>query len=821
MTLNDAGFTNFSGSLNGSLALVLNGPGVQVLSGALGSYNGTYNGNTTTVNGGTLQLGAVNPVSATGFAVFNSGVVDLKGFGLAVNEVGGNGTVTNTAAAATLTFNNGSPHTTTANLTGNLGLNVTSSANTTQTLTGINTFTGNTTLISGTLQLSSATALPSTTALVFGTSACGTALSLGGFDLTVGSLQGGNAATGNINLGANNLTVGTNNLTTSAYAGNISGSGNLTKVGTGSLTLSGPSTYTGNTTIISGSVQVTVANALPTATTLFVNSPGTFDLNGCATTLSGLAGNGTVTDSGAPITLTLNSTGSQAFNGLVSGSLGLAETGSGTLTLSGNNSYTGPTSVSGGVLSVSSDANLGTAPGAVTPASLLLNGGTLQATASFTLNSNRGIALGPNSGSGTGIFDVTANQTLSYAGVLANNGNGTGSLVKTDTGTLTLSGANTYAGSTTVSGGTLQVGAASAVPTTTTLTVNTGTFALNGFSQTLAGLAGNGTVTDNGVPGTLTFTGSGNQTFNGNITGTNLALTQAGNGTQGLSGANTYSGITTITSGALSISSDANLGTAPGSATPGSLVINGGTLQANGTFTLNSNRGIALGPASGTGTGTIDVTANNILSYGGVLADNNNGSGSLVQTDAGTLVLSGTNTYSGITTINGGTLQVGGANAMPTTAAVTVTSPGTFDLAGFNQDLARVAGNGTVTDSGAAATLTLNTTGSRSFEGIFAGSLALTQAGSGTLTLDGTASNYTGCTTVSAGTLKDGVANALPSATTLIVTTPGTFDLGGFNQTLAGIAGNGTATDTGLLATLTFNTTGTQSFGGLLSGSWP
>ena len=95
--------------------------------------------------------------------------------------------------------------------------------------------------------------------MVFSTTAAGTALNAAGFDLVVGSLQGGNATTGNISLGSNNLTIGTNNLTTPAYAGNISGSGNLTKVGIGNQTLGGNSTYTGNTTILSGRLLVNTA----------------------------------------------------------------------------------------------------------------------------------------------------------------------------------------------------------------------------------------------------------------------------------------------------------------------------------------------------------------------------------------------------------------------------------------------------------------------------------------------------------------------------------------------------------------------------------
>ncbi len=171
--------------------------------------------------------------------------------------------------------------------------------------------------------------------------------------------------------------------------------------------------------------------------------------------------------------------------GIVSGNFGLNVTGGGTLTLGMANTFTGPLSVSGGstVLvssegTVGSGAPLGLVPTVGTPGRLILNNGTLSSgtftsPASFTLNSNRGIALGPNSGSSSGIFVVPQNAnfsmtaytsgaytgatTLTYGGVIANNSGGVGNLIKTGFGGLTLSGANTYSGSTTVQVGTLRL----------------------------------------------------------------------------------------------------------------------------------------------------------------------------------------------------------------------------------------------------------------------------------------------------------------------------------------------------------------------------
>ena len=103
-----------------------------------------------------------------------------------------------------------------------------------------------------------------------------------------------------------------------------------------------------------------------------------------------------------------------------------------------------------------------------TPANnIFINGGTLRANVvpsataagTFTLNANRGIALGPtDNGGGTGTIDVTATTGLTYGGTMVNAGSGGGTLVKSDTGTLTLAGNSSYSGGTTVSGGTLAIG---------------------------------------------------------------------------------------------------------------------------------------------------------------------------------------------------------------------------------------------------------------------------------------------------------------------------------------------------------------------------
>ena len=141
------------------------------------------------------------------------------------------------------------------------------------------------------------------------------------------------------------------------------------------------------------------------------------------------------------------------YGGIIDGTSSgdLIKNGSGILTLSGINTYTASTTINAGTISISADSGLGAAPGSATAGHLTLNGGTLESTADFTLNSNRGIALGASNG----IIDVNSGTTLTYGGIMA----GSGTLTKEDSGTLTLSGVNTYTGSTTINGGTISISA--------------------------------------------------------------------------------------------------------------------------------------------------------------------------------------------------------------------------------------------------------------------------------------------------------------------------------------------------------------------------
>ncbi len=247
--------------------------------------------------------------------------------------------------------------------------------------------------------------------------------------------------------------------------------------------------------------------------------------------------------------------------------------------------------------------------------------------------------------------------------------------------------------------------------------------------------------------------------------------------TFGNGGAGTYN----LSGGIGRFNAGLTLANAAGSA--GTLNLSGtGILQVGGTNGIAHGTGTALMNLGG---GTIQVIGSalttsvhaNLVADTQSTIDTNNlgatlsglvsGSGAFVKAGAGTLVLSGANTYSGGTMINGGTIQAGSASALGAAGNSLSVNSGAFDLHGFNATVDALSGtiNASVTNNGM-ATSTL-TTGSANGGGTYAGvlvngasSLALTKGGSGTEVLTG-ANTYSGGTLISEGTLTAGNASAL------------------------------------------------------------
>lgn len=705
---------------------------------------------------------------------------------------------------------------------------VTKAGSGTLTLSGANTYTGATTVSAGVLKAGVASVSGVSGAFGVGSAVtlsntAGASLDTTGFANQIGSLAGGGTTGGNLTLGSAVLTVG--DASSTNYAGVISGglSGGLVKTGSGTLTISGNNTYTGATTVNAGTLSIASATGLGTTNTgTTVNAGATLEISGVTAadnvslnggilkggvgtaTLSGTlslgVSAGTVDSSGSTLTLngainpagrtvTFTGTGDTIVNGVI-GSGAVTKTGSGTLTLTASNTYTSPTTLSGGVLSVSTlgngGANSGIGRSSNSASNLILDGGTLQYTGA-TVSTDRRLTLTGNGGgidaSGTGALTFSNTAAISYSGlgartltlsgsqtasntlnlVLGDNGGAT-SLTKTGSGTWVLGGGNTYTGATSVSAGALKAGVASVagvsgafgVGSAVTLSDTSGALLnITGYNTQVGSLAGGGTTGGNVVLGAATLTvGDSNSTsFGGVISGTG-GITKTGSGTLTLSGVNTFDGLATISQGTLATTSTGRL---DNSATV--------KVASPGTFALGADDEIAsLQEDTGSVgnvvlTGTLRVGGNGSSSFSGVIS----GVGGLTKAGTGTWTLSGNNTYSGPTRVASGTLSVsslgnigtGTSNLGQPTAGTDRLSveggvlqyTGTSSVSNRNFSLLSVT-QSTIEVTNAAATLTLSGASASTDGGWI-------KTGAGTLILAGD-NLYSGTTTVNAGTLQIG-----------------------------------------------------------------
>jgi fibronectin-binding autotransporter adhesin len=456
--------------------------------------------------------------------------------------------------------------------------------------------------------------------------------------------------------------------------------------------------------------------------------------NGDTVIFGDIANDSVVTLTGAlrPASVTVNnSANAYTFSGgTIDGASSLTKSGAGTLVLASANSYTGVTTLNEGVISVSDIGNGGVAGnlGAASNASsnLVFNGGTLLYTGA-TASSDRGFTLQ----SGGGVIDV-ASADLTLSGVAT----GPGALTKSGAGTLILSGANDYSGGTNISAGMLSV--------------DTG------------GSLGSGAVNNNAM---LAFSGSDSKSFANAISGSG-SVVQSGSGVTTLSGANDYSGGTNISAGMLVAGSDSAFGS-------GAVTLSGGTLAASGGPRVISNAIIVSSDASIVGSDALllsgSVQSNAILTVANsgvtTMSGPLSGSGSITKSGAGTLVLASANSYTGVTSINGGVISVsdignggvaGNLGAASNASSNLVFNGGTLLYTGATASSDRgftLQSGGGVIDV-ASADLTLS--------GVATGPGALTKSGAGTLSLSG-ANDYSGGTTISAGVLAVDTGGSLGS----------------------------------------------------------
>lgn len=615
--------------------------------------------------------------------------------------------------------------------------------------------------------------------------------------------------TDNFSFGAANRTISVvDNTATindkSVISGTISGTGGLIKTGTGRLDLTSLNSYTGATSIQAGEIAAntildggndssigagTGSNAIITLGSTTVTSTlryiGTGNNSNRGIALAGSTGGGNIisdgtgalvisgnisgTVAGAKILgLSGLNTGANQLSGTISNGAGIiavSKAGTGLWIVSGNNTYTGTTSLAAGELRAGSNTAFGTS-------TLNLTGGTLSASTAAVLGNNYNVGgnilIGGTNAislSGTGFITSTrtitinnsANTTLSgpinfteaniartltitgtgntaVSGVIT-EGSGTGpdSISKSGSGTLTLFGANNYSGTTSLSGGALEIGNNAALGTSTLL-LTSGTLQSAGAARTIgnnATLAGNitiggianltiaGTTTltanriltinnsgattlqnvnlsNSATSRTLTVTGAGDLVVQGTIanggTATASALVKTGTGKLVLSGANTYGGSTTISAGTVEVRNNTALGTTAGTTS----VVSGASLALSNNITIGETIGVAGAGAGGSGA-ILNISGNN------------------------TIITTITQSAASSITAQGGTLNLNAGSGNSVSGAVALTMGGTGNIS-----LSRALNIGAAT---------------------------LTKVGAGTVTLGWSGANTVGTTNINAGTL--------------------------------------------------------------------
>ncbi|MEN9468538.1 MAG: hypothetical protein RL630_271 [Verrucomicrobiota bacterium] len=571
--------------------------------------------------------------------------------------------------------------------------------------------------------------------------------------IAIESAAGNVSITTPVVLAGNATTISVNGTSPTVSIATIGGSNGLTKTGDGTLTLTGTSTYSGGTTISGGTLAISSASIT-----------------------------GNITNNAA---LAFNQTTNGTFSGNISGTGSVTKSGAGTLTLNGTNTHSGSTTIASGALVSGNLSNsilvlqsgAAYSPGAVNTidtisvAGITLNGGDLL----YNLGNGTNDRI---NASGNAILNGHVVFDFSNLGYAAGNftvltGNGVSSF---DTANLSYNavGNFTLSGNFVKSGNSLLFVTAAPPPPP--------------VNYTWTGGAGNGSwnaaanwITPP-VPGALVYFAGSTET---NVdTDTNQSI----GGIVFNAGAGNF----TISNNTITLA-----GNVENDSTNTQTINSTITLAKNITFAADSGN-LAFGGAIAFGANStfLTVTGSSDTAISGAIS----GSGSLLKRGTGNLTLSGSNTFTGNTTIQNGNLIVQGGAALADAGTVTLAnSNATFTVAA-SETIGSLLGSGTASVA-VNQTLTVAQTGSATFNGTLTGAGVVEKSDIGTLTLAGT-SNHTGGTIVSAGTLAGTTASLQDQITNNATLVFNQATDGTYNGTLTGTGdfqktGNGTLSLTG------------------------
>ena len=743
--------------LAGSGSFTQSGSGTTTLSGSNSYTGGTVIAAGQLTLGSRYSLGSTNAsltIAAATLFTLNSVTVGAVSLGNGTITGGGAITATNFLATNTKAALVANP----INGTGSF----TQSGGGTTTLSGASAYTGGTLITGGQITLGNVRALGASNAPL---NVAGGVLSNPSYSITNSAISLGNGSI----TGSGTLTSGAGFTATNSgnalIANKMVSSGGFTQSGAGVTTLSGANAYTGATTISAGSLLLGTGGSLATNSSITDN--GTF----------GFSGSGALTEG-------------TSFASTISGTGGLLQSGTGTTTLSGSNSYQGGTLITAGQITLGNVNALG-----ATNASLNVAAGILSNTYSVTAGA---VSLGNGSIAGSGTLTSGAGFTATNdaAASVANSLVSTGAFTQSGVGTTTLSGSNSYAGTTIITNGLLDFATTKALYGANTNAwkatnvmiasnaaiafgvTNYGTNNLQVLLQRLTTNAGFGLNAGasfglDDVGTNYSFTNNLGDSVNGS-----LGLTVLGNGTVTLLGRSTYTGPTVLSTGTL-------------------LFGTGGALSPNSAITDND---------------TLGFIGTNNLTQGTDFAAIS-GTGIMIQNGTGTTTLANSNSYAGGTTVQTGTLQV-------TTNGVINHAYGDLDIA-TTASAAFLLNGGSVYNNGGIVGYAANYTGTATVNGGSwnnASFLLVGELGTGSLSVNGgTVSNAT-------ATIADQIGSS-----GLAAVNGGSWNNSG--DLIVGNAGNGTLTiggsgtvtgsTNGLLgAAVLGNQTGSAGTVTMSGGSW-